>query len=275
MTARPCRVMTYNIRLDTAADGDDSWAFRRRAVAALIAQHRPDVLGLQEVLPHQRRDVEVDLPDYAFVGVAREDGDRRGESTPIGFLRDRFVLRESGTFWLSPTPAQPTIGWDAACPRIATWARLQDAVGDRRLLVVNTHLDHVGAVARVESARMIRGWARGRREHGEVVVVMGDFNSAAGEPAHAAMTAPGDVRLRDTLRITETAHAGPLGTFTGFGSVDDPDVGRAIDHVFVGDGVRVLRHVTVAQRVGGRLPSDHSAVLTDITPAGVSRRIVV
>src|SRR3546814_7474041 len=96
---------------------------------------------MQEVLQHQKQAVEADLPAYQFVGVARDDGKAKGEYSMLGFRRDRFALVGSGTFWLSPTPDVPSKGWDAALPRIATWARLRDRTAERDLLVVNTHLD--------------------------------------------------------------------------------------------------------------------------------------
>src|SRR3546814_19040088 len=90
---------------------------------------------MQEVLQHQKQAVEADLPAYQFVGVARDDGKDKGEFSPLGFRRDRFALVGSGTFWLSPTPDVPSQGWDAARPRIATWAGLSDRTAARKRLV--------------------------------------------------------------------------------------------------------------------------------------------
>ncbi len=253
--------MTYNIRLDSASDGDNAWPYRRSAVTSLVAYHAPDLVGMQEVLLHQKQAVEADLPDYAFVGAARDDGRDMGEFSPLGFRRDRFALIASGTFWLSPMPAVPGKGWDAAYPRVASWARLKDRVSRRRLLVLNTHMDHVGTTARLEGARQIRRWIASQRKVGEILVVMGDFNSPAGSPAYAAITAPGAGSLRDTLTISRTPHFGPLGTFTGFKI--DQDEASPIDHIFVSDDIMVLRHATLTQQSGGRLPSDHYPVLAD------------
>lgn len=254
--------MTYNIRLDIASDGDDAWLHRRSALTGLIAYYAPDLVGMQEVLLHQKKAVEADLPGYAFVGTARDDGKDKGEFSPLGFRRNRFALVASGTFWLSPTPAVPGKGWDAAYPRVATWARLRDKAAKRNLLVVNTHMDHVGQVARVESARQIRRWIAGHRKADETVVLMGDFNSATDSPAYAAIVEAGEGALRDTLAISRTPHFGPLGTFTGFKI--DHVAASPIDHIFVSDGVAVLRHATLTQQVGGKLPSDHYPVLADL-----------
>lgn len=256
--------MTYNIRLDLASDGDNAWPHRRSALTSLVAYYAPDFVGMQEVLLNQKQGVEADLPAYQFVGVARDDGRDKGEFSPLGFRRDRFALVASGTFWLSPTPDVPGKGWDAAYPRVASWARLRDKASLRMLLVVNTHFDHVGTTARLESARQIRRWITDQRKRGETVVLMGDFNSPAYSPAHAAITdaAAGQIALHDTLVISRTPHFGPLGTFTGFKiEQNEPS---PIDHIFVSDGVAVLRHATLTQQTGGRLPSDHYPVLAEL-----------
>lgn len=253
--------MTYNIRLDLASDGADAWPNRRQAVTRLITYYAPDLIGMQEVLPNQRQALEADLPGYAFVGVGRDDG-TQGEQSPLGYRRDRYRSLASGTFWLSPTPEVPGKGWDAALPRIATWVRLREQRGGRALLVVNTHMDHIGQTARLESARLIRRWVAANRRKDEAVVVMGDFNSTLDNPAHGAITAPGPGALNDTLAITRTPHFGPLGTFNGFKIAEAQ--ASPIDHIFVSPGIAVLRHATLTQHDGGRLPSDHYPVLADL-----------
>ncbi|WP_293647436.1 endonuclease/exonuclease/phosphatase family protein [Sphingopyxis sp. RIFCSPHIGHO2_12_FULL_65_19] len=256
--------MTYNIRLDIASDGDNAWPHRRSALTSLVAYYAPDLVGMQEVLLNQKQAVETDLPAYQFVGAARDDGKDKGEFSPLGFRRDRFTLLGTGTFWLSPTPNVPGKGWDAAYPRVASWARLKDKSSRHVLLVVNTHFDHVGTTARLESARQIRRWISDQRKKEETVVLMGDFNSPVDSPAHDAITdaAPGQIALRDTLEVSRTPHFGPLGTFTGFKTEQNPP--SPIDHIFVGEGVAVLRHATLTQQTGGKLPSDHYPVLADL-----------
>lgn len=254
--------MTYNIRLDLASDGDNAWPHRRGTVTGLIAYYAPDLVGLQEVLLHQKREIEADLPGYAFVGAARDDGKERGEFSPLGFRRDRFALVASGTFWLSSTPDIPSKGWDAALPRIASWARLKDQNSRLTLLAVNTHFDHVGTEARLESARQLRCWIGANRKRGEAVVLMGDFNSTADGAAYTAIIEAGADALHDTLTISRTPHFGPLGTFTGF-KIDEV-AASPIDHIFVSDDAQVLRHATLTQQTGGKLPSDHYPVLADL-----------
>jgi len=256
--------MTYNIRLDLASDGDDAWPHRRKALTVLVAYYAPDLVGMQEVLLHQKQEIEADLPLYRFVGVARDDGKQAGEYSMLGYRTDRFALLASGTFWLSQTPDRPGKGWDAAYPRIASWARLKDRTASQTLLVVNTHFDHIGQVARVESAKLIRHWIGDHRQPGDAVVLTGDFNSPTGSPPYAAIVAdtPGLIALHDTQDISRTPHFGPSGTFTAF-KIEQVEP-SPIDHIFVSDGVTVLRHATLTQQEGGKLPSDHYPVLADL-----------
>src|SRR5688572_20116938 len=120
------RVMTYNIRLDLESDGLNAWPHRRHAVSALIRFYEPDILGMQEVRVHQRDQLKDDLPEYAFLGVGRDDGVEGGEFSSLAYRRDRYRVTDSGNFWLSQTPDTPSRGWDAAYIRIATWARLRE-----------------------------------------------------------------------------------------------------------------------------------------------------
>lgn len=256
------RTMTFNIRFDTSQDGVNAWPHRRAAVIALIRFYAPDVLGLQEALPHQRAQLEADLPDYVLMGVGRDDGAAKGEMAPLAFRAARFQLQAQGSFFLSPTPDRPLPGWDAALPRPATWARLTDRESGARLLALNTHFDHVGQVARLESARLLRAWLQAHRQAEESVILLGDLNAPPGEASYQWLTAPGPGALQDTRAASETPPLGPAGTFTGF------DIARAdaapIDYIFTSPPVRVLRHGVLTQHDGGRLPSDHYPVIADI-----------
>jgi endonuclease/exonuclease/phosphatase family metal-dependent hydrolase len=257
---QPLRVMTYNIRLDIASDGANAWAHRRAWVAAQVHWLRPDLFGMQEVRPNQQADLIADLPRYRLFGEGR-DGKGEGEASPIGYDRQRFDFLEGGMFWLSPTPEVPSKGWDAAYPRIATWVRLR-VVGTRQVvLAVNTHWDHIGVVAREQSAAQMVRWLATNTRRCEQVLVIGDFNSAIDSPQMRAMTqAP--VSLRDARAVSTTAPFGPQGTFNEFRTA--PIDSTAIDHVLVGTAVEVERYAVISQVIDGRVPSDHFPVLADV-----------
>lgn len=258
--AEPVRVMSFNIRVDVASDGEDAWPNRVEAVAATIRE--ADVVGVQEATPAMLDTLMARLPAFRRFGVGR-DADGGGEQSAILVRRDRFDIVAGGTFWLSPTPTEAgSVGWDAALPRIATWARLDDARGPTFTLV-NTHFDHVGETARRESAALIAERAP-RLAEGGPLVVTGDMNATPDTDAYAALAAA----LDDARLVSDAPPSGREGTWNAFGRATDD---RRIDYVFVSDGVRVLQTATLDRTKGdvlgtddARLPSDHHAVTATV-----------
>jgi len=258
----PVRVMSFNVRYDTATDGVDNWAHRRRLAAATIQYHDPDVVGIQEAMHHQLRELETMLPGYAWVGDARDTIAAGGEHTAVGYRRDRFEAADTETFWLSETPGTVgSVGWDATHPRVATWVRLHDRGGDGGLLAVNTHLDHRGERARREGIAVVLDRVAALA-NGDPVVLSGDFNCRVGDPAHdrtAGYELPDGRHLRDTRTLTHRRH-GPTTTRTDFHDLL-PNMG--IDHVFVADGTAVTGWSAVTDRDDDHYPSDHLPVVVD------------
>lgn len=253
------RVMTYNIRLDTAADGANRWSQRSGLLIGQVRLLKPAVLGLQEVLPGQRGDLAAALPGYAVLGGGRDDGKLSGEAAPLLIDRSRFRIGASGMFWLSPTPDRPSLGWDAGFRRVATWARLTRRSDGRRLLVVNTHWDHVGLVARLNSARQLAAWIARNRGPAEEVVLLGDFNAPLDEASLQTLLGPS---LQDTHGQSLEPPIGPQATFNGWDL--KPPQGLAIDHVLASPGLGVQRHHVLAEQFDGRLASDHFPVIADL-----------
>ena len=260
-TCAPLRVMTYNIRLDLAEDGVNRWSNRRDQFIGQIGLMRPAILGLQEVVPGQKADLERAFPDYEFLGTPRE---KDGESANLAFDRNIFRLRSSGTFWLSPTPTVSSKGWDAAYSRVATWAHLVRKSDGRRLLVVNTHLDNEGKQARLEGARQISRWIAGNRAPGELVVVTGDFNTTPDSPPVQLLTsAPLD--LRDARTISKSPAVGPEGTWNEFRTIPLSKDEMRIDFVLVDRKIDVERYGVLAWHFDGpRVASDHFPVVADL-----------
>ena len=253
------RVMSFNIRYNNPGDGAHAWPERADRVASTIRFYAPDVVGLQEALKGQITDLEQALPDYAWFGVGRDDGVEGGEFSPVFYRKSRLELVAQGTFWLSETPEVPgSKSWDAAITRIATWARFRDREDGTAFFYLNTHFDHIGQEARVESAALIRQRV-GALAGGLPVVVTGDFNVTPENPAYATMTA----FLEDARLVSDTPPHGPEGTFFGF-TVEADVPGRRIDYVFVSPGVRVLRAATLTDQWHGHYPSDHLPVLADV-----------
>jgi len=258
-TTIPVRVMTYNIRYNNPTD--TQWVERRGHVASMIRFHEPTVVGTQEGKLHQLMDLEKRLTGYERVGVGRKSGG--GEFSALFYQTVRMELLEYDTFWLSEVPRTPSsMGWDAAFPRVVTWARFRDRITGTVFFVFNTHFDHKGKVSREESAKLIQKQIADIVDP-EPVVLMGDFNAEPEDrPIELLTHSEAHVPLHDAMMAAETPHHGPISTFNGFEDtvVDD----YRIDYIFTSPDVRVLRHGHLSDRWDGAFPSDHIPVLADL-----------
>ena len=265
----PMRVMSFNIRYGTARDGSNHWEKRRDLLVGTIQAFAPDLLGTQETLDFQRDFLAAALPGHAVLGVGREDGRTKGEMTALLYRRDRFDLLEGGHFWLSETPDQPgSKSWDSSLPRMATWARLRDrrAPEARPLLFINTHFDHQGAQARLESARLLRARVETALSSNRVLVT-GDFNAGEGSPPYLALFGAGagaTAPLRDSWRLVHPRPAAAEGTFNGFEA--GATGGARIDWIGVSRGWRVESALIDHTVREGRTPSDHFPVTAVLVP---------
>lgn len=264
----PIAVMSFNIRYANAADGPNRWELRRELALRVIRDADADVIGFQEVLASQLDDLAAALPEYQHVGAGRDDGVRAGEAVPIFFRRQRFDLVEGSHFWLSDDPHTiGTIGWDAALPRMATWVRLR--FRNRpwiEVYVLNTHFDHRGARARLESAKLLSRTIESLG--GLPIVLMGDFNCGPGAPPHQALlNAPSTSgALRDSF-VAATGEPPPSGaasaggrahgTYHGFDGA--PDTPR-IDWILHNRRFHAEQAAIVRTHAAGRYPSDHFPV---------------
>ncbi len=258
--AQSLTVMTYNIRFDNPSDAPNHWGNRKADLALQIRFYQPDVLGIQEGLHHQVTYLDSVLQDYTYVGVGRDDGKTEGEYTALFFRTDRFSLVESSTFWLSPTPNRPSVGWDAALERICTAALLKSTDG-RHLWVLNAHFDHVGEEARRESSLLVLEQLALRNENlGHPALVMGDFNALPqSDPVRMFSKV-----LVDTYDETELSPFGPLGTFNAFRPEEAPFL-RRIDYIFCTPGdFRVEKYAVLTDTKDGRFYSDHFPVLAEL-----------
>jgi len=247
-------VGTFNIRFNNPADGVNAWTHRKDLVKGLIRFHHWDLFGVQEALLDQIQDLEA-LGEYGRVGSGRDDGVEAGEFAALFYRKSRWELLDSGTFWLSPTPEIPTMGWDArCCKRICTWARFRDRTIGRQLVVFNAHFDHQGVTARLESARLMD--QKARELAGDLpVILMGDFNDIPESPAIEILLKAG---YRDSRAHSAQAPYGPEGTFNGFNW--EAALDRRIDYIFLGSSLAVEKYGVLSDSYGRRYPSDHLPV---------------
>lgn len=251
--AQELSFMSFNIRYNSPNDGEDLWELRKGDVSGLLRYYQPSVLGLQEAVDEQLTFIDNELDGYAYVGVGRDDGDRAGEFSPILYDSATLLLLDHGVFWLSATPDEVSVGWDAALPRICTYALFRDKVADRAFWVFNTHFDHVGENARLNSAALIIKKINELNIGQNPVILMGDFNSQPDQNPIKLITN----NLKDSYSESRVSY-GPEGTFYGF----DPNAiaENRIDYVF-GKGVDFRSYRVIDdRRPNNRHVSDHLPV---------------
>jgi endonuclease/exonuclease/phosphatase family metal-dependent hydrolase len=266
----PLTVMSFNIRYGTAQDGDNHWTARKEMLFDLVRAQNADIIGLQEALDSQIREITAAAPGYAVVGVGRDDALAKGEYSAILFRTDRLHVAESGTFWFSDTPDVPASKtWGNNITRICTWARFIDRDG-RGFWHFNLHLDHQSQPSRERSTELLRRRIDARAFPAEPVVVTGDFNVGEGNPALRALVAPprsagatGETAppFVDTFRVLHPEES-VVGTFNGFkfGQVN----GEKIDYVLVPPGTEVLTADILRTSRSERYPSDHFPVVARV-----------
>lgn len=255
-------VMTFNIRYNNPGDSADAWPHRTDMVASQILFHQAHIVGMQEALHGQITDVAPKLPQYKFLGVGR-DGGEKGEYSAIFYDTTRLQLLEGQTFWLSQTPTVvASVGWDAALTRVVTWAKFKDRKTKKIFYHFNTHFDHRGPNARRESASLLINQVQ--KIAGKTVsITTGDFNARpSDEPIKVIVDKENPLRLTDSKEVSVLPHYGPTGTFNAFKSKETEQV--PIDFIFIKNGGRVLQHATLSQSWGGHFSSDHFPVFARI-----------
>lgn len=257
------QVMTFNIRLNTSSDSLNAWPYRKDKVASQILFHKIELLGVQEALHDQMLDLQQRLPQYKYVGGGRDDGKTKGEYSAIFYDTTRLLLLSSSMFWLSETSTVAgSKGWDAAITRIVTWAKFKDKRTKKIFFAFNTHFDHMGKIARRESAKLVLQKVK-EIAGSTPAIITGDFNAEpTDEPIQVIVDKNNPLHLTDSKEISKTAPYGPTGTFNGFRSKEINDA--PIDYIFLKGNWRVLTHATISQTWMGRFASDHFAVVAEL-----------
>ncbi|MGI9541307.1 MAG: endonuclease/exonuclease/phosphatase family protein [Flavobacteriaceae bacterium] len=246
-------VISYNIRYDNPDDGVNRWDLRKEKVVNYLIESGSDMIGMQEVLYHQLHYLNQELKEFSYTGVGREDGKIKGEFSPIVYNFKNLKLEETSTFWLSETPEEISIGWDAALERICTYARFEHIQTGKQFWVFNTHFDHRGDNAREESVKLILKKIKALNDMRLPIIITGDFNlTPETQPIKILQNSFQDVLA--SLTPSEKKY----GTFTGF---DKNEIGTdRIDYIFYkAFQLKTANHIWVRTEKG-TWASDHHPV---------------
>jgi GH35 family endo-1,4-beta-xylanase/endonuclease/exonuclease/phosphatase family metal-dependent hydrolase len=260
------KVATYNIRYLAADDirlndGVNAWDKRKDHLKALIGYHDFDIFGVQEAQSEHQRDLCA-LPGYNwYLGRGVDDGKNpKQQANSIFFKKDRLQLLDSGDFWLSETPDQPSLGWDVnnCCNRICSWVKLKDLRTQKELYFFNVHFDHQGVLARQESGKLMVQKIKEIAKDMPAICT-GDLNSTPDkEQIHTL-----ESLLNDAYKVSKTPPYGPEGTFNGFRF--DAPLQRRIDYIFVSKQITVWKYAALTDAKNLHYPSDHLPVAVHIT----------
>ena len=250
----PIKIISYNIRYNNPNDGKDIWENRRETITDFIEKEAPDFLGLQEVNFPQIQYLNSNLINYSFIGVGRDDGKTRGEFSPIYFDESKYNLLLSNTFWLSKTPENISVGWDAAMERICTYGLFKQKNDGSKVWVFNTHFDHIGNVAREKSVDLILSKIKDLTKDKDQIIITGDFNlSEDSVPIKKLQNFYNDVNIKMDNKSKF------YGTFNNF-KIDN-NYNNRIDYIFYKNFDLIKSSHLHIKTDQGRWASDHHPVI--------------
>ena len=249
---------SFNLRYDTPNDGINAWPKRQHMVLTHLQTLLPDVVGMQEVLAHQLEWLDHNLPDYAYIGVGRDDGLSKGEFVPLLYNKNQLTKIAGGNFWLSETPAVAgSIGWQAQLPRVVSWGHFKK--NDKEFFVFNAHFSHVSDLARQKSAEFLMSYIP-TIAHDKPVILLGDLNTLDTEIAYKTLvkTSSSVLAFSDVATKSEGKF---VATFNGYGHGEV----KRIDYILTSKGLHSEDYHTYQITADGLYISDHfpiSAVIT-------------
>lgn len=250
------RVMTFNLRFQTVADGPYQWPYRKEIVVDTIQSYKPDLLGTQEGTVPQLEYLAAHLTGYEPL-IGHRHIDRTCQYPTIFYRPEKVVPGPGEEFWLSKTPTvHRSKDWDSAFPRLVTFARFREQGRELWFYFANTHLDHISSLARLNGARMIR-------EHfvrlAQPTILVGDFNDRPGSAVHKLLVQDGSP-FQDTWQLLQRSEEGVTTQHTFSGEL----FGARIDWVLITPPFQVKEAIIVMHDREGRYPSDHFPYLVEL-----------
>lgn len=233
------KVMTFNIRRDNLKDGDNNWRYRKDAIVEMIADVKPDIICMQEVMPHMAKFLKSKLSKYydccgveCFTnGEITKSLCIVGEGLLTMYRKDRFKLCSKEIIKL--------FDGRKINLRRAYVTKLQDSFTPNRLNVVNTHFCHKSETAREKSFdRLLDYWRVNS-------LFAGDFNVDVSQSE----------KLQKNFAIHFDYMASPNGTINFFSGPS----GKTIDYIF--SDLNIYEAKVIREEYGVKFLSDHWPVV--------------
>ena len=244
-------ICSFNIRGSNMDTGVNAWSNRKKMVIREFSNYQYDIVCMQEPLIDQIQDF-LSIGIYEWLGVSGQGTPDSDVFTPIFYNKKKLNVLDYGTFWLSETPDVVSRGWDGKFPRICTWAKFRDIENCRSFYVFNTHLDHVGEVAKLEGARLICRKIKEMTAE-EAVFITGDMNSTPETPPiHTFLS-----EFSNSREIA-TEKSGLAGTAHSYGKLYPPS---QIDYIFVNEYISVTKAITITKNSDPVYMSDHYPIV--------------
>jgi len=264
------RVMTFNIRgFFHAQDGVNVWDNRAELNVKTIKRYAPDLIGFQELQSGNLETYQDQLPDYEYILGPKTNNEEPYNYNAIFWHSSQFELIDSGGFWLSKTPDRNSLDWGAKYIRAATWVKLRYAKTRADFLHVNTHLDHISELARVEGSRVIIQKMSQLQANSFPLILTGDFNCNPWSPVYSIFMESGFVDTYLTVghensEASNTHHAFEGERYSASGW--RLDFWR-IDWILTRDSVQSIRTkscLIVRDQEPPLYPSDHYPVFSEL-----------
>jgi endonuclease/exonuclease/phosphatase family metal-dependent hydrolase len=257
------RIMSFNVRgAYWVNDGVNHWPKRADLNSATIRKYTPDVIGFQEFQQGNHEYYQTALAEYRWSLGPRYGNRAPFEYPAIAWNSAKLRLCGVGGFWLSSSPQVYSGAWRTDCIRSAQWARFQPVEGGRTWVFLNTHLDHVSELARLEGARLIIGQLAAIAPD-EPLVITGDFNCDPGTPPYQAFAEAGLVDCFLAAGGTDGPESLTFHGFKGRGYVLKDGRTERIDWILA-RGMKALSCDSVRDEDPPRYPSDHYPVLAEV-----------
>ncbi|MBW1953278.1 MAG: endonuclease/exonuclease/phosphatase family protein [Deltaproteobacteria bacterium] len=250
------RVMTFNLRFETAEDGPFQWKYRKELVLETIWAYQPDLIGTQEGTVPQLDYLTAHLTGY-LPFVAHRHIDPTCQYPTIFYRAQNMVPGPGTEFWLSTTPGvHRSKDWGSAFPRMVTLGQFREIDRDQWFYFADTHLDHISEPARLMGARIIQEYFA---QVGQPTILAGDFNDHPGSEVHRLLVEDGSP-FRDTWTLLNRPEAEITTQHKFTGEL----FGHRIDWVLITPPFRVREAMIITYNVNGRYPSDHFPYLVDL-----------